>query len=57
MSFQIEEYSLFVTRIEEAMRPLLGVIESSEIKKYSLQAANSIYEDRKSTRLNSSHRL
>jgi hypothetical protein len=45
MQFQIEEHSLFVTRIEEAMRPLLGVIESSEIKKYGLQAANSIYDN------------
>ena len=45
MQSQIEEYSLFVMRIEEAMRPLLGIIESSEIKKYGLQAANSIYDN------------
>jgi hypothetical protein len=45
MQSQIEGHSLFVIRIEEAMRPLLGVVESSEIKKYGLQAANSIYDN------------
>ena len=45
MQSQIEEHELFVMRIEEAMRPLLGVVESSEIKKYGLQAANSIYDN------------
>ena len=41
----MQEYSLFITRIEEAMRPLLGSIESAEIRKYGLQAANAIYDD------------
>ena len=45
MQSEIQEHSLFVMRIEEAMRPLLGVVESSEIKKYGLQAANSIYDE------------
>src|SRR5712692_7997532 len=41
----MQEYSLFITRIEEAMRSLLGSIESAEIRKYGLQAANAIYDD------------
>lgn len=41
----MQEYSLFITRIEEAMRSLLGTIESAEIRKYGLQAANAIYDD------------
>jgi hypothetical protein len=40
----MQEYSLFITQIEEAMRPLVGVIESSEIKKFGLQEASAIYD-------------
>ncbi len=41
----MQEYSLFITRIEEAMRSLFGSIEGAEIRKYGLQAANAIYDD------------
>jgi hypothetical protein len=41
----MQVYSLFTARIEEAMRSLLGSIESAEIRKYGLQAANAIYDD------------
>ena len=41
----MQEYSLFITRIEEAMRSLIGSIESAEIRKYGLQAAHEIYDD------------
>jgi len=44
MYYGIDENSLFVTQIVEAMRPLIGVIESSEIKKYGLQEASMIYD-------------
>src|SRR5260370_23456323 len=38
----MQEYSLFITRIEEAMRSLRGSIESAEIREYGLHAANTI---------------
>lgn len=41
----MQEYSLFVTRIEEATRSLLGVIEGAEIRKYGLQEARAVYDD------------
>jgi len=44
MHSQIEEHSLFVTHIEQAMRSLLGSIEDAEIRKYGLQAAGAIYD-------------
>ncbi len=44
MQSQIEEHSLFVTQIEQAMRSLMGSIEDAEIRKYGLQAAGAIYD-------------
>jgi hypothetical protein len=41
----MQEYSLFMTRLEEAMRSLLGSIEGAEIRKYGLQAASAVYDD------------
>src|SRR6266487_3941494 len=44
MQSQIEEHSLFVMQVEQAMRLLIGSIEDAEIRKYGLQAANTIYD-------------
>lgn len=41
---QLQEYSMFVSQIEDAMRPLIGVVESPEIKKFCLQQADEIYD-------------
>jgi hypothetical protein len=40
----IDEHSPFVMQIVEAMKPLVGVIESSEVRKYGLQEASNIYD-------------
>ncbi len=44
MQSQIEEHSLFVTQIEQAMRPLIGSIEGAEIRKFGLAEASAIYD-------------
>lgn len=41
---QIQEHSLFVDQIVDAMRPLVGSIESAEIRKYGLAQASAIYD-------------
>lgn len=40
----VQEHSLFVTQIEEAMRSLIGVIDNAEVKTYGLQVASAIYD-------------
>ncbi|MBA2397002.1 MAG: hypothetical protein H0V70_30135 [Ktedonobacteraceae bacterium] len=44
MNSQINQHSLFVSQIEQAMRALVGSIEDAEIRKYGLQAASDIYD-------------
>lgn len=44
MQGQIQEHSLFVTQIVEAMRPLIGSIEGAEIRKFGLAEASAIYD-------------
>lgn len=41
---QMQENSMFVSQIEDAMRPLIGIAESSEIKRFGLQQADGIYD-------------
>ncbi len=41
---QIQERSLFVDQIVDAMRPLVGSIEGAEIRKYGLAQASAIYD-------------
>ncbi len=41
---QVQENSMFVFQIEDAMRPLVGIVESVEIKRFGLQQANEIYD-------------
>lgn len=41
---QIPENSLFVVSIMDAMRPLIGSIESAEIRKFGLAQASAIYD-------------
>jgi hypothetical protein len=41
---QMQENSMFVSQIEDAMRPLIGIAESSEIKRFGPQQADGIYD-------------
>jgi hypothetical protein len=41
---QMQGHSMFVSQIEDAMRPLIGIVESSEIKRFGLFQANEIYD-------------
>ncbi len=38
------ENSLFVTQIADAMFPLIGIVDNTDIKAYGLQSASSIYD-------------
>jgi hypothetical protein len=44
INLQMQENSMFVSQIEDAMRPLIGIAESSEIKRFGLQQADGIYD-------------
>jgi hypothetical protein len=40
----IQEHSLFVSQIADAMRPLIGVVDPAEIQYHGLDAAHSVYD-------------
>jgi hypothetical protein len=41
---QVQDRSLFVDQVVDAMRPLIGFIESAEIRKFGLEQAGVIYD-------------
>jgi hypothetical protein len=40
----IQDHSLFVSQIADAMRPLIGVVEPAEIQLHGLDAAHHVYD-------------
>jgi len=40
----MQEYSDFIEQIVAAMKPLIGSIETSEVRKYGLEAASVVYD-------------